>query len=304
MGVQWMLLAGVFVAASNFFMRKSIDAGGSSRAFLMIQMSIVCLVAILLNPVRTGDFTWSYSMGVFGFTSGLVLAAMMICLGKALESGPSALTFAMLNCSTVMPILCMVALFGAGFGFMYNVFNAVGSLLVVFGLLWAGWEVLKVGALYRWLAFALGAFALHVVFLVVMQWRALFLHFPSNHKLWLSLDLEAASSQWFMPMVFLAASLVQCVIYGVYERRKPLAAEVKYGVLGGMANGLGTFFMIRATELASSWEQAMIFPLFSVSTILFCNLWSQWIYKERVNWKANVFCILGVFVGTVNWAGL
>lgn len=86
------------------------------------------------------------------------------------------------------------------------------------------------------------------------------------------------------------------------ERRRPLAAEVRNGVMGGVANGVGTFLMIRSTEVATSLEQAMIFPLFSVTTILVCNLWGQWIYKERVNWKANAFCVLGVLVGTVNWA--
>jgi hypothetical protein len=303
-GIQLMLLAGVLVAASNYFMRRSIDAGGSSKAFLMIQLSITFVVAILLNPVRAGDFTWSHSMGIFGFLSGLILAFMMICLGKAVESGPSALTFSMLNCSTVMPILCMVAFFGSGFGFIYNAYNAFGSLLVVIGLLWAGWETFKIGNLYKWLTFALGAFFLHIVFLVIMQWRALFIHFPSDRGLLLSFDEMTAQSQWFMPMVFLAAALVQWFVYLSAEKRKPLPAEMKNGVMGGIANGAGTFLMIRSTEVATSFEQAMIFPLFSVSTIIVCNLWGQWIYKERINWKASAFCVAGVLLGTVNWPSI
>lgn len=48
----------------------------------------------------------------------------------------------------------------------------------------------------------------------------------------------------------------------------------------------------------------MIFPIFSVTIILFCNLWGQWLYKEKVNWFANACCIGGILIGTVNWSAL
>ncbi|MBI3236798.1 MAG: hypothetical protein HYZ48_03750, partial [Chlamydiales bacterium] len=84
MGIELMLIASILIAASNYCMRRSIDSGGSSKAFLMIQLSLVFLVAILLNPVRTADYTWSTCMAVFGLAGGIVLSAMMIFLGKAL----------------------------------------------------------------------------------------------------------------------------------------------------------------------------------------------------------------------------
>jgi drug/metabolite transporter (DMT)-like permease len=139
MGIQLMIIASLFVAASNFCMRRSIDSGGSSKAFLMIQLSLVFLVAILLNPVRTGDYAVSSCMIYFGLAGGIILAIMMICLGKSLESGPPGLTFAALNSSTVMPMVLMVFLFGAPFGYVYTLFNGLGSLLVVLGLFWAAW---------------------------------------------------------------------------------------------------------------------------------------------------------------------
>ncbi len=55
LGIQFILIAGVFVAASNLCMRRSIDAGGSSKGFLMVQLFWVFLIAILLNPVRSGE---------------------------------------------------------------------------------------------------------------------------------------------------------------------------------------------------------------------------------------------------------
>src|SRR3989304_2317111 len=103
----------------------------------MIQLFLTFIVAILLNPVRSGNYAFNFPMAFFGFSGGVILAAFMAMMGKALESGPPGLTFAVINASSVMPILLMVTLFGAGFGFAYTPWNGIGSLLVVAGLFWA-----------------------------------------------------------------------------------------------------------------------------------------------------------------------
>lgn len=301
MGIQLMLIASLFVAASNYCMRRSIDSGGSSKAFLMIQLFLVFLVAILLNPVRTADYTWSSCMAYFGLAGGIVLAVMMIFLGKALETGPPGLTFAALNASTVMPMVLMVMLFGAPFGYVYTMTNGLGSLLVVLGLFWAGWGAMRSEKKMKWASFVMGAFLLHVIFLVFMQWRALFINFPGENGLFLSFDVDDAKSQWFMPMVFFAAALIQIVVYLATQKRLPNRSEAIYGILGGIANGIGTFFMIWSTEVSSPVEHAMIFPIFAVTIIICCNLWGQWLYKEKVNWLANGCCILGILIGTLDW---
>lgn len=302
LGIELMLLAGACVALSNFCMRKSIDAGGSSKSFLVVQLFLTFVVAILLNPVRSGDFSWHPSMALFGLAGGVILSFMMYALGKSVESGPASLSFAMLSSATVMPILFMVLLFGASFGFTYNMFNAVGSLLVVAGLLWAGWQTISLGDKKKWIFFAALAFFLHAIFLVFMQWRVLLIQFPGREGLLLSFDAIAAKSQWFMPMVFLSASSIQIAIYALKERRMPSSLELFYGSLGGLSNGLGTFLMIRSTEVSSPVEHAMIFPFFAVSIMVGCNLWGQLVYKEKVNWKASLFCIAGVLVGTMDWS--
>ena len=226
---------------------------------------------------------------------------MMVFLGKALESGPPGLTFAALNASTVMPMLLMVLFFGSPFGYVYNFCNGLGSLLVVIGLFWAGRAVDRFDKKIQWASFIAAAFFLHVIFLVFMQWRALFINFPGENGLFLSFDLYDAKSQWFMPMIFLAAAAVQIVIYAVSQKRLPNRSETIYGVLGGIANGVGTFFMIWSTEVSTPLEHAMIFPIFAVTIIILCNVWGQWLYKEKVNWKANAFCLGGILIGTLDW---
>lgn len=301
MGIQLMIIASLFIAVSNYCMRRSIDSGGSSKAFIMIQMAIVFLVAVLLNPVRTGDYAMSGCMVAFGLAGGIILAIMMICLGKSLETGPPGLTFAALNASTVMPMILMVLLFGSPFGYVYTFFNGFGSILVVLGLFWAGWGARSSEKKMRWMTFIVGAFVLHVLFLIIMQWRALFLNFPGENGLYLSFDVDDARSQWFMPAVFFAAALIQAVFYMATQKRLPNRYETTYGLAGGIANGVGTFFMIWSTEVSTPVEHAMIFPIFSVTIIILCNLWGQKIYKEKVNWLANALCVLGILVGTLDW---
>lgn len=304
MGIQIMLLAGLFVALSNYLMRKSIDAGGTTKGFLMVQLFVVFLVAILLNPVRMGEYQWSGCMSLFGIAGGVVLALMMAALGRALETGPPGLTFAALNSSTVMPSIVMVLIFGATFGYRYTFWNGLGSLLVVIGLFWAGWQTSSSKQKNSWLSFVTGAFFLHVLFLVFLSWKALFMNYPGENGLFLSFDMDDAKNQWFMPMIFLAAFLIQAILYIINERRKLKKGELFYGILGGIANGIGTFFMIRATEVATPFEHAMIYPIFSVSIIVLCNLWGQRLYREKVNWLATAVCLLGILIGTINWSSL
>lgn len=304
MGIQLVLIGALFVALSNLCMRRSIDAGGSSKGYLMVQLLLTFLVAILLNPVRTGDYAWSNCMAAFGLAGGIILAGMMASLGRALETGPSGLTFAMLNASTVMPVIVMVLVFGEKFGFAYTFAHGAGSLVVIAGLFWIGFETVRGGKMSKWFTFAFSAFALHVAFLVFMQWRALFIHFPGATGLMLSFDMDDAVSQWFMPMVFCAAAFIQALIYFTSQKRLPSRNEILYGILGGFANGAGTFLLIRATEVATPFQHAMIFPIFAVAIIVFCNLWSQWLYKEKIKWAASALCILGILIGTLDWKTL
>lgn len=301
MGIQLMVISALFIAISNLCLRRSIDAGGTSRAYLMMQLVLSCLVMIMLNPVRTGDYSWSTPMAIFGLAGGVLLACVMTFLGKALESGPPGLSVAILNCSSVMPILMLVILFGSQYGFYYTLWNAVGSVLVIMGICWAGWNGGQVESRKRWLTFVSLAFFAHVAYLVFLNWRALFLNFPGQEGLGLSFAAETVNTQWFMPMVFFSAALIQTYQFFSKEKRMPNKSETIYGLFGSIANGLGAFLMIKGTEIAGPLEQAMLFPIFSVTIILGCNIWGRMLYSEAVNWKANALCIGGILIGTVDW---
>jgi len=304
MGVLLVVAASCFTSLSNFCMRRSIDGGGTSKAYLMIQLSFATIVALLIGPIRTQEFAINGGIAFLGLGAGLILGFMFLTLGRALEQGPPGLTFAILNASTVMPAIVMATLFGAAFGYTYTSWHAIGSVLVLAGLFWAGRGLEGLRDKRSWLLFVTLTFACHLIFLVVMQWRALVLNAPASEEVGFVFNSSQMASQWFMPFIYLAAALVQIFVYFSSEKRLPGRRECFYGFIGGASNSVSTFFLIWATEAASSLENIVIFPIFSVAVIVICNFWGQRLYQERVNWKACQVCAFGLMIGTVDWKAL
>lgn len=302
MGIFFALIAALFTSISNFCMRRSIDAGGSSRAYLVIQLMISFFVMLLLNPVRTGNFDWQWSVTGLGLVGGILFGFLMWSIGKTLEKGPPGLSFAILNTSTVIPAIFMAILFGASFGHPYSFWNGLGSILVVSGLFWAAGAAEKNPQKAIWATFAIVMFAIHILFLVYLQWWALLLKPDHGFSSLLSISIDPTKVQWFMPAIFFVGTLMQGVVYLSQEKRWPNKSEMFYGVLGGITNAVCTFFLILAPQKAAAWENAMLFPIFSVSIIILCNIWAQLLYKERVNWKANAVCLAGLLIGTISWS--
>jgi hypothetical protein len=301
MALLLVLAAGLLASLSNYTLRRSLDMGGTPRAFLVIQMSIAFVVALLLGPVRSGGGDFDWPMATLGLVGGLCLSYMLLVLGKALQQGPPGFTFSILNASTLMPALIMAILFGAANGYVYNYTHALGSLLVLAGLFWAGKGVMGVQNRNLWLVFSLVMFCLHVLFLLILQLRALLINTAHPEQILPFFNAETVQSQWFMPMVYCAAALFQLTLFLSSERRLPQQGEFLNGCWGGAANSLCTFLLIWATEIATPLENAVVFPVFSVVTVVISNAWGQKLYQERVNWKACQLCIAGLFIGTVNW---
>ncbi|NGX61356.1 MAG: hypothetical protein K940chlam9_00841 [Chlamydiae bacterium] len=298
MGILFALLAALFASTSNLFLRRSIDAGGSAKAYLVVQLSFSFFVMVLLNPVRTGDYGWSFPPFAWGLVGGVLFGLLMWGLGRTLEKGPPGLTFATLNSSSVMPGIMMALLFGATYGHPYSITTALGSVLVVLGLFWAGWTSAENPHKAFWIFFVSFIFVIHTLFLVFLQWWAMVLKPPLPTFALLPFHLPSISNQWFMPSIFLAGALFQWGVYFTQRQRMPYGVEIAYGIIGGVANGGCVFFQILAPQVAAPWENAMIFPVFSVTIIVLCNAWAQLLYKEQVNWLANGVCIAGLVIGT------
>jgi len=301
MGILYAFFAAVLAATSNLLLRRSIDKGGSSRGYLVVQLSFSFLFMILLNPIRTMDLAPNLPSILLGLFGGLLLGGVMWSLGKSLEVGPPGLSLAIINTSSIMPAIMLVILFGAEYGHGYTIMNGCGSLLVVLGILWAGWT--RDGNTNRkvWLIFVSAVFIFHTIYLVYLQWWAMVLSPDLPISRFLPFHMEPVHIAWFMPAIFFSAAIVQWMVYWSRESNWPKREEITYGLIGGVVNGMCAFFLILAPQVAETWENAMLFPIFSVGVILMCNLWAKLLYKEKVNWFANAICVSGLLVGTVAW---
>lgn len=297
-----MILAGFLVSLTNACMRKSVDVGGHARSFVIVQLSLSCLVAFLMGPVQAGHYEIAAPSLFLGLLAGFLLGAMMLSLGRSLEFGPSGLSFAAVNASSCAPGIIMTLIFGAALGFPYNLTNAIGTLMVLSGLFWAGNSHSKAKDYKHWLFYVLSAFSLHTALMCLMQWRALMLR-PDiqvqGYKI--PFALQEASAQWFTPLMFFVAVLFQFFTYLKHSKHWPDRKEIFYGALGGISNGLAMYLMVKATRLATPLESVMLFPFFSVTIIAVANCFGQLVYKEKVNWPATGLAITGLLIGTIDW---
>jgi hypothetical protein len=295
MGWAVILLAAAFAAASNYCMRRTLDAGGSPRGFLLMQFGVSLLLNLALCSCPLSDMAQSWPMLAIGLGAGLLVFGMMFATGIALARGPAGLTFAGLNAATVVPGPAMALLFGLPFGFAFGWAQAAGLALVLLGLFWSARHE---RATRLWWVPATAAFSLHALLLCYMQWKCL-LSQPSawGHAL-VPFQLPAQMDTWFLPGMFIGAFLAQALTFVITERRLPVMGEWIFGLVGGAANGAGAYCLVWAVSLVTGQAANMLFPLFAVGIIGLTNLWSQVLYKEQVCWTATALASGGILLGT------
>lgn len=288
MAIILMTVAGILTALSNLCMRLSMDTSGSSRAFMVLQLLFTFIVVTILFPFRSGIYHWNPVMIALAILGGIALGLMKVAVGKAVEKGPSGLVFAVVNCACIIPSIFVFTFLSNVIDCTYTLWNALGSMIVLCGLIWAGRsDASDSSSVKNWVFFALAAFLLHVFYLISTELR-LYL-----------MGIGYLDTQWFVPGVFVAATTMHLCIFMIKEQESPSTEVLSLGTLGGIFNGVCTYFFVIATEVATPWEQPLIFPVFSVALIAACNLWSQYLYKEKVNWYANAACLAGLALGTI-----
>lgn len=303
MALYLMLTSAFFAAMQNLCMRRSVDTGGSTALYVPIQLIISCLLAVLINPVRTGNFAFDGPTVLLGLFMGLLLGVMMSTLGESLKYGSPALTFAVLNSCSVLPAVLMALLFGAKFGHPYHWWTGLGSALVIAGIFWSSWTALSCQNRRRWTLFIGAASLSFVIFSAMTQWRVL-LETEGATNLLLPFKLDGAQGMWFMPALFFSAALVPLLKMKQEVSFSFSKETFIYGLLGGLCNGSSMYFMILAPQKAVGWQNAVLFPVFSIAVIEICNIWGRTLYKERINWVPQSLCVGGLILGSVYWPGI
>lgn len=296
--IPYSILAASSGALNNYFYRRSTGTAASPNVFLLVFYAISLCSAFILNP---GIFKqeWNAIPFIIGGFTGLLNVILMFLISKAMKTGPSGLTFAFQNSSSVFPNLILYSLFGTAFGFIVTTYQLIGMVLVLLGL-FIGAGLGGEGRVRKtWLMYALGCFAVQTLILTIFQWRCLlFCNTFENHHFLIPATYPEGSDSFFMPGFFLVALLFAAFLYWRSGDAME-GSQIYYGSLSGLANGLSTFFLLLSTKVATPLEKGVIFPLFAVGVILLCNLWGRWVYKEPINIPSNVLLSAGIVVSSL-----
>ena len=221
MAIFLMVASGLLGGVSNLCMRRCFDAKGAVHAFFIYQLFFSFAAVLLLYPWRAGSYDWNNSILWLGLWGGITLGVMKLLLGKAIESGPSALTFAIVNSASVFPAVIIVLLFSSWIDCQYSTQNAMGSILVILGLLWAGIsDSTKPSKKYFWMILALAAFILQVAFLIFNEWNVCL---SKNQKV---------NAMGFVPVVFIVATAIVTAYFVLSQQRFPKRVERFWGLVG------------------------------------------------------------------------
>lgn len=275
---------------SNLFFRKGSakrEAATSANGFLFVYYLICFLCSFIIYP-EIFSTTFSYSIFVMGACVGLLNVSVMYLMAQAMRTGPSGTTFAFQNASAVFPGVVLFMFFGAEFGFTVTMTQLLGVALVVLGL-FLGTRGSDEGANKAnglWLKYVLCCFVAQIMALTFMQGRCLLFDCDIVMK---------EADVWFMPGLFGVALFAQGVQFW-REKRKLDKGEVIFGSLGGLANFVATCLLLGATKYAAPIEKGLVFPLYSVGTIILCNAWATKLYQEKFQLLTNILCAVGMFI--------
>lgn len=280
----WMTLSGLLAGLSNLCLRRHLDLKGSSQSFITTYLLLTTLVTIWLYPMQSGSYKVdALTVGV-GILCGFALAGMKWMISRALQKGPSGLTFATINSISIAPSIIFVLLFNQYIDVSFNIWNVLGSILVVGGLFWATKRE-STPSKREWLIFSFSGCLFYLAYLVLTQLYPSLIN-QLNH---------GEPNDWFLPISFGVATLIH--FFGYQERN--FQRRLTWGTVGGILNGLCAALFMHSIQMAEANENAIIIPLFTVSLITACNCWGQWLYHESVDWIANGICMLGICISTL-----
>ncbi len=298
----FVFLAAGSAALSNLFFRKNFTASTkvyTSNGYLLVFYFFAFILSFFIYP-NLWTTNINFTVVLIGGCVGFLNVALMIITGRALQKGPAGLTFAFQNASAVFPGLILFSLFDSSFGFSCSNLQLVGMVLVILGLFLGAKKESSDSIVYlKWLKYALICFIVQILALTLIQGRCVLFEEDKLEGILAYFAFTETDDIWFMPGQFGVALVLQSLIF-LKEKRKLQSSEMICGSLGGFANFGSTCLLLLATKLALPWEKCILFPCFSVATIILCNLWANRLYKENFNLGANSICSFGIFLSVLN----
>ncbi len=305
MAIIFVLLAGIFGSIVNYCFRKNFEKQTSAKGYLALYFIFSFAISFLFNSGLSFD-SFSMVMSSVGVLAGSLNLLMMLFVAVALRIGPSGVTFAFQNSAAIFPTLFLFLLFGRSYGFDLTTASMIGFTCLLIGLFLSARKTSQgsTNALHKksftqWIILAISVFLIQGLILSIFQWRTLLLCPQANPHVLIPWSCSKLEDSWFMPAFFLIPALFQTISFWLSERRWFTKRELMLGTAAGLFNGSGTFCLLLATKFAGPEARMILFPLFAVTVILLCNLWSKYFYREPIEWTGLTLCLAGVFIAAL-----
>lgn len=298
-GIIFSLFAAGSAATSNLFFHKNLTLKEQAdvKGYLVF-FYLISLLSTFFFMIKDLNESLHYGMVGIGAVVGILNIALMRFTFSALENGSAGLTFAFQSASAVFPGMILFLLFGEENGFTYSYQKLVGILIIIAGLFWGAKKASTPsgsGSLFQWLKYIFGAVAVQVLALSLIQARCVLMDCSPTEAFSSSASLASRDDISFMLGQFGAAFLVQG-LYFLSLRQLPKKGAA-FGALGGIANFTSSLMLLLSTKWAEPYEQALLFPCFSIATMITCNLWAKWLYGEKFYIVTNGTCAAGIIIG-------
>lgn len=291
-------LASVCGAIGSLLLRKNNDFGGSASGYLLFYFIVSFFFVWKVGEASFFSIFMS-PMSFVGAMSGFSLSLLMWSIMKALNHGPSGLTFAFQNSGALFSPLFLVLIFGPSFGFALKISSIFGLVLILIGLFLAAGGERERKLTSFWFVFAIVAFFTQTLTMFFMLWSGLFsIGGLPRHPL-IFFHCGDCEKKLFLPAMFLAASFVQLIVFCFQNKGfKPVFKweEAFFGSLGGILNCLSMIMLLGAADLSNAIQKSMLFPVFVVGVISLTYVWSKLLYKETVRYFALLVLVAGAII--------
>lgn len=274
-------------AIYTYFLRRNSDSLQKAQSYVFWALFISGLGSLAIAGKALAIVSWPL-IGLAALAGSFVFL-VFFSLSRAFQQGSSALTIGIFQSSCILPPLLMALIFGCDCGFTYTLFHGGGALLVVLGFLRSSFKI-RSPITKKWLLYTGLATLSQVGVVTSLQYQAL-LTKSFDHPLLLPLLPQEAETGWFLPVFFGVVALAN--LKGLRHSSPRLIFD---GVVGGLSNIGTTVFLMLALAWATPLTATLIVPISAVLTILFCNIWSIALYKEKVDWLGQTVALGGLLL--------
>lgn len=293
MSLLFVVIGALCGAIYTYILRRNSQTPASAQKFVFWVFFFSLISALIYAGERLSIITWSVI--VLGSVAGLFVTAIFYALPRAFEKGPTNLSIGIFQAACILPPLLMAIIFGCDCGFKYTLFHGLGALLVIAGFLKSSLKNHGQKLSLSWLFYTGIAFLSQTVALTIYQYQALLTkeNLPP-HALLLSVTTIEATTGWFLPTLFGVVLIWNFIsLKGKIFKN---ALIIRDGAFGGLCNAGSVAFFMLALTMATPLLVTLIVPINAVLTIAFCNVWSQLLYKEKVDWIGMGIALSGILL--------